>query len=101
MKEYQSLSHIRWNCKCQVVFIPMMRKKQIFGVLRQHLGEILLKLAKYKGAQIVEGHLMGDRVHICISIPLEHAMSNLAGLHQGQKCDSNSKAFWRTRAVFH
>ena len=28
MKEYQSLSHTRWDCKYHVVFIPKRRKKQ-------------------------------------------------------------------------
>jgi len=27
MKEYQSLSHTRWDCKYHVVFIPKRRKK--------------------------------------------------------------------------
>lgn len=48
MKEYQSLSHTRWDCKYHVVFIP---KKRIFGVLRKHLGEIFRELAKQKESQ--------------------------------------------------
>ena len=81
MKEYQSLSHTRWDCKYHVVFIPKKRKKRIFGVLRKHLGEIFQEPAKHyekllsrhrKEAQIVEGHLMGNRVHMCISIPPKH-----------------------------
>ena len=67
MKEYQSLSHTRWDCKYHVVFIPKRRKKRIFGVLRKHLGEMFDELASHKEAKIVEGHLMGDHVHICIS----------------------------------
>ena len=44
MKEYQSLSHTRWDCKCHVVFIPKRRKKAVFGVLRKHLGDIFANL---------------------------------------------------------
>jgi len=40
MKEYQSLSHTRWDCKYHVVFIPKRRKKKVFGALRRHLGQI-------------------------------------------------------------
>jgi putative transposase len=29
MKEYQSLSHTKWDCKYHVVFIPKRRKKKI------------------------------------------------------------------------
>ena len=48
MKEYQSLSHSRWDCKYQVVFIPKKRKKKIFLALRRELGEIFRELAKQK-----------------------------------------------------
>ena len=69
MKDYQSLSHTKWDCKYHVVFIPKYRRKRIFGTLRQHLGEIFRELAKQKESRIVEGHLMADHVHMCISIP--------------------------------
>jgi len=55
MKEYQSLSHTKWDCKYRVVFIPKRRKKRVFGVLRRHLGEMFHELASHKKAQIVEG----------------------------------------------
>ena len=45
MKEYQSLSHTRWDCKYHVVSIPKRRKKRIFGAVRKHLGEMLHELA--------------------------------------------------------
>ena len=48
MKEYQSLSHTRWDCKYHVVFIPKRRKKRVFGVLRKHLGEMFHELASHK-----------------------------------------------------
>jgi hypothetical protein len=44
MKEYQSLTHTRWDCKYHVVFIPKNRKKRTFGVLRLHLGAIFRRL---------------------------------------------------------
>ena len=40
MKEYQRLSHTRWDCKYHVVFIPKKRKKRIFGALRKQPGNI-------------------------------------------------------------
>lgn len=44
MKEYQSLSRTRWDCKYHVVFIPKQRQRKIFGVLRRHLGEMFHEL---------------------------------------------------------
>ena len=38
MKDYQSLSHTKWDCKYHVVFIPKYRRKRIFGVIRPSGG---------------------------------------------------------------
>ena len=56
MKEYQSLSHTRWDCKYHVVFIPKRRKKRVFGALRRHLGKLFHELASHEEAKIVGGH---------------------------------------------
>ena len=52
-----------------MVFIAKYRRKRIFGTVRQHWGEIFHELAQQKESRIVEGHLMADPVHMCISIP--------------------------------
>ena len=44
MKEYQNLSHTRWDCKYHVVFIPKRRKKRIFGAVRKHLARCCTSL---------------------------------------------------------
>ena len=84
MKEYQSLSHTRWDCKYHVVFIPKRRKKRIFGELRRHLGEMFRDLAGHKESKIVEGHLMGNHVHMCISTPPKYAVANVVGYLKGK-----------------
>ena len=92
-----SLSHTRWDCKCDVVFIQKKHKKWIFGVLRQHLGEIFRELAKHKEAQIVEGHLM----EIAFRYGSAYRQSmRCRGLHQSKSAIS-SKAFLRARAKFY
>lgn len=93
MKEYQSLSHTRWDCKYHIVFIPKKRKKKIFGGLRQHLGEIFHELARQREAKIVEGHLMADHVHICISIPPKYAVSKVVGYLKGKSAIAIARRF--------
>lgn len=93
MKEYESLSHTRWDCKYHVVFIPKKRKKAIFGALRKDLGEIFKELAKQKEAQVVEGHLMRDHVHICLSIPPKYAVSNVVGYLKGKSAIAIARQF--------
>ncbi|NMM26796.1 MAG: IS200/IS605 family transposase [Glaciimonas sp.] len=93
MKEYQSLSHMRWDCKYHVVFIPKRRKKAIFGALRQHLVEIFRELALQKEAKVVEGYLMPDHVHMCLSIPPKHSVSNVVGFIKGKSAISIARQF--------
>ena len=87
MKEYQSLSHTRWDCKYHVVFIPKRRKKVIFGALRKHLGAIFRELARHKESEVVEGHLRPDHVHMCLSIPPKYAVAN-------PDFDTSEAQFW-------
>ena len=93
MKEYQSLSHTRWDCKYHVVFIPKRRKKAIFGALRKHLGEVFRELARHKEAEVVEGHLMPDHVHMCLSIPPKVAVSNVVGYMKGKSAITIARKF--------
>ena len=93
MKEYQSLSHTRWDCKYHVVFIPKRRKKAIFGSLRRHLGAVFRELARHKEAEVVEGHLMSDHVHMCISIPPKIAVANVVGYMKGKSAITIARRF--------
>jgi putative transposase len=100
MKEFQSLSHTKWDCKYHVVFIPKRRKKKIFGALRKHLGEVLHELARQKESKIVEGHLQPDHVHMCISIPPKYAVSNVVGYIKGKSAISIARNFMGRKKNF-
>ncbi len=93
MPDYKSLSHTRWDCKYHIVFIPKKRKKVIYGNLRKFLGEIFHELAKRKDCKILEGHLMRDHVHICISIPPKYSVSNVVGYIKGKAAIHIAKNF--------
>jgi len=41
MHEWQSLSHVRWDCKYHVVIIPKYRKRTPYGEVRKHVGEVM------------------------------------------------------------
>ena len=93
MKEYQSLSHTRWDCKYHIVFIPKRRKKAIYGALRKNLGEIFRELAQHRQCKVVEGHLMVDHVHICLSVPPKYSVSNVVGYIKGKSAISIARHF--------
>ena len=84
MQDYKSLSHTTWDCKYHLVWIPKYRKKVLYGNLRKHLGDVLRELALQKESKIVEGHLVGDHVHMLISIPPKYAVSQVVGYIKGK-----------------
>ena len=84
MREVNSLSHTRWECKYHIVFIPKYRKKVLFGQIRKEIGEVLHRLARQKESLIEEGHLMPDHVHMMISIPPKYAVSQVVGFIKGK-----------------
>ncbi|OQY21744.1 MAG: hypothetical protein B6I37_08250 [Desulfobacteraceae bacterium 4572_35.2] len=40
MREWQSLSHVKWECKYHIVIVPKYRRKVLYGHVRRRLGEI-------------------------------------------------------------
>jgi len=93
MREYQSLSHTKWECKCHIVFIPKRRRKVLFGPIRKHLGKLFHELAKQKGCEIVGGHLMVDYVNVCISIQPKYSVSNVLGFIKGESAIAIARNF--------
>ena len=63
MRQVESLSHTRWECKYHIVFIPKYRRKALFRQLRKELGEVFHRLARQKESRIGEGHTLSDHVH--------------------------------------
>lgn len=93
MRDYQSLTHTKWDCKYHVVFIPKQRKQMIYGSLRKYLGAIVHELAEQKGSRIEEGDLMQDHIHMCISIPPKYAVANVVGYIKGKSAISIARRF--------
>ena len=106
MNNYKKLTHTTWECKYHLVWIPKYRKKVLYGNLRKYLGEVFKELALHKESEILEGHLMGDHVHMLISIPPKYAVSQVVGYikgksaihiartYAGRQCNFRGQSFW-------
>jgi putative transposase len=84
MHDWQSLSHVRWDCKYHIVFIPKFRKKVMYGQRRKAIGRIMRQLCEQRGVELVEGHLMPDHVHMCLSIPPKYSVAHTIGFLKGK-----------------
>jgi putative transposase len=75
----QSLAHTKWLCKYHIVFTPKYRRKIIYHKLRADIRDIIKDLCKWKGIEIIEGHMMADHVHLLLSIPPKYSISSIMG----------------------
>ena len=92
-ESFQSLSHSKWDCKYHIVFVPKRRRKAMFGNIRKQLGGIFHELARQKECHIIEGHLMPDHVHMCISIPPKYAVASVIGFIKGKSAIAIARQF--------
>jgi putative transposase len=100
MKDYQRLNHTKWDCKYHVVFIPKRRRRQVYGAIRKHLGEISHELARQKESKRVEGRLCSDHIHMCVSIPPKFAVSSVIGFIKGKNAISIARNFTARKRNF-
>lgn len=79
-----SLSHTKWLCKYHIVFTPKYRRKVIYNKCKTDLKDIIKDLCRYKGVEIIEGHLMPDHIHILVSIPPKLSVASFVGYLKGK-----------------
>ncbi len=79
-----SLAHTKWVCKYHIIFTPKYRRKIIYNQLRIYIQKIIKDLCKWKGIEIIEGHMMPDHVHLPVSIPPKYSVSQIMGYLKGK-----------------
>ena len=80
----ESLAHTKWLCKYHLVFTPKYRRKIIYKQIREDIREIIRDLCKWKGVNIIEGHMMPDHIHLLVSIPPKYRVSQFMGYLKGK-----------------
>jgi putative transposase len=84
MREWQSQTHVKWYGRYHVVIVPKYRRKAMFGGMRREVGEIFKELCRRFGIELVEGHVMVDHVHMCLSVPPKYSVANTVGKLKGK-----------------
>ena len=100
MDTLESLNHSVWECKYHVVFIPKCRRKVLYGHVRKDLGVVFRTLAEQKECRVEEGHLMPDHVHMLLSIPPKHAVSQVVGYIKGKSAIHLARTYGERKRNF-
>ena len=84
MEEYKQLAHTTYLCNYHVVFCPKYRFWILHGSIGQKVRDLIRKISEWKGAEVIEGHVSSDHVHIVLSIPPKYAVSEVVGTIKGR-----------------
>ena len=79
-----SLSHTKWNCKYHIVFARKYRRQEIYGKIKQDIGQIIRKLCEAKKVEILEAEACPDHIHMLVSIPPNISVSKFMGYLKGK-----------------
>ena len=84
MREWQSLAHVKWECKYHVVIVPKYRKKTLYGRVRREVGKIIRQLCRQKEVELIEGQACPDHIHLVLSIPPKYSLAMVVGYLKGK-----------------
>ena len=82
--EIKSTAHSKYRCQYHLVFAPKYRRKEVYGKIRQDIGEILRKLCNQKGVEIIEAEACPDHIHMLVSIPPYISIAQFMGYIKGK-----------------
>ncbi|MBQ6999186.1 MAG: IS200/IS605 family transposase [Clostridia bacterium] len=82
--EIRHIAHSSYRCQYHIVFAPKYRTKDIYGVLRKDIGEILRKLCTQKDVVILEAEACPDHIHMLVSIPPYISIAQFMGFLKGK-----------------
>jgi putative transposase len=66
-------------------------------VLRKELGSIFKELCRRFEIELVEGHVMVDHVHMCLSVPPKYSVANTVGKLKGKSAIMIHQQYGRKR----
>ena len=84
MHEFNRLAHAVWECKYHVVWCPKYRFLILRGEVGKSVREIIRQLCEWKRIRILEGNVQVDHIHLVVSIPPKHSVSEVVGFLKGK-----------------
>lgn len=93
MKKWKKQSHVIYQCKYHLVWVPKYRYKILTGDLRQFLEDSLRMLCEWKRVEILEMSIMEDHVHMIIDMPPRLSISEIVGILKGKSAIKIFKSF--------
>jgi putative transposase len=84
MSSYRKSSHTVYDLKYHVVWITKYRKAVMRGEIGKRLRELIRQTSEEMEIYIEKGHIAPDHVHLLISVPPQHAISEVVQRLKGR-----------------
>jgi len=101
MKDWQSQSHVKWECKYHVVIVPKYRKKKQFKKYRRAIGKIFRELCRQKGVDLLEGNAASDPLHLLLSVPPKYSIAMTIGYLKGKSAIRIHRELFKTKGTLY
>ena len=93
MEYYRKSSHATYRCEYHFVWIPKYRYRVLHGDLKQRLRKILSELCEWMEIDIIEGNISDDHVHMYLSVPPKHSLSQVMKTLKGKSAERLQEEF--------
>jgi putative transposase len=90
LDKYRKLSHVVYDCRYHVVFVPKYRFKILEGKIASCLQEKFQQICEWKEVNLLEGEIRINHVHLYLSIPPKYSVSDVMKWLKG---DSSTQVF--------
>lgn len=77
MKNYRKTSHSVYDIKYHLVWITKYRKPLLAGGIGTRLRDLIREICKTMDIEIIKGHVSKDHVHLFVSVPPYHSVSQV------------------------
>ena len=77
MKNYRKTSHSVYDIKFHFVWITKYRKPMLAGSIGTRLRDLIREICKTMDIEIIKGHVSKDHVHLFVSVPPYHSVSQM------------------------
>lgn len=104
LDQYKQLAHTTYLCNYHVIFCPKYRFRIVKAEIGHKVQDWIRKICEWKGAEIIEGQISVDHVHLLLSIPPKYSVREVIGTIKGRVAirllkdvPGIRKKYWRRR----
>ena len=84
MKDFKKLAHAVWECKYHIIWCPKYRFRILKGDLANTVRDSIRQLCEWRNVEIIAGNVQKDHIHLLLSIPPKHSISDIVGFLKGK-----------------